>query len=50
MYIWKIILRKTVGELSIKEDTCEAATLNEARQIFEERHGVGLIVAGPFRV
>lgn len=51
MITWKIILRKAepVGTLAVETDTCEAATLNEARQIFEARHGTGRIVAGPMR-
>ena len=51
MNIWKIILRKAepVGTLAVETDTCEAATQEAARQIFEAKHGVGRIVAGPFR-
>lgn len=51
MITWKIILRKAepVGTLAVEVDTCEAATQAEARQIFEARHGVGRVVAGPFR-
>ncbi len=51
MHIWKIILRRAdpVGTLAVETDTCEAATQEAARQIFEARHGVGRIVAGPFR-
>ena len=51
MHIWKIILRKAepVGTLAVETDTCEAATQEAARQIFETIHGVGRIVAGPFR-
>ena len=51
MHIWKIILRtaEPVGTLAVETDTCEAATQEAARQIFEAKHGVGRIVAGPFR-
>jgi len=51
MATWKIILRKAepLGTLEIEVDTCEAPTLEDARKIFEERHGVGRVVSGPMK-
>lgn len=51
MATWKIILRKAepVGTLAIETDTCEAETQEQARQIFEARHGNARTVAGPMR-
>jgi hypothetical protein len=48
---WKIILRKAepAGTLEIEVDTCEAPTQEDARKIFEERHGVGRVVSGPMK-
>lgn len=52
MATWKMILRKAEppGTLAIETDVCEAATKEEASKIFEERHGVGRVVAGPMLV
>ncbi len=52
MATWKMILRKAEppGTLAIETDTCEAANKDEASKIFEERHGVGRVVAGPLLV
>jgi len=52
MYRYQIYLRKKEppGTLEIVEDFCDAKNRQEAQQIFEERHGFGLVVAGPNRV
>lgn len=52
MYRYQIFLRKKepVGTLEIVQDFCEAKNREEAQKIFEERHGFGLVVAGPNRV
>ncbi len=52
MHTYHIIFRKPepVGTLEIAEDFCEAKNREEAQKIFEERHGQGLVVAGPNRV
>lgn len=52
MATWKMVLRKAepVGTLAIETDTCEAPNKAEAAKIFEERHGVGRVVAGPMLV
>jgi len=50
MKTYKIILRVAHGVLEVREDTCQARNAEEAQKIFEERHGVELIVAGPLPV
>lgn len=49
---YRMILRKAEpkGTLEIMEDFCEAKTQEEARKIFEERHGLGRVVSGPTKV
>jgi hypothetical protein len=54
MPTYKMIFRDAenpnTSDLHIIEDFCEAANKNEASRIFEERHGVKYIVAGPIKV
>ncbi len=52
MPTYKMVLRQAepAGTLAVMEDTCEAKNRDEAAKIFEERHGVKRIVAGPFLV
>lgn len=52
MPTWKMILRKAEppGTLAVEVDYCEAEKKEEASKIFEERHGVGRVVAGPMIV
>ena len=52
MYTYEIILRKKepVGTLEMFKDTCVAKNREEATKIFEERHGVGYVIAGPNKV
>ena len=52
MPTYKIILRKPepVGTLAVMEDFCEAKSQEQAQQIMTDRHGVGRVVAGPFKV
>ena len=52
MATWKMILRKAEppGTLAIEVDFCEADKKEDAAKIFEERHGVGRVVAGPMLV
>ena len=52
MATWKMILRKAEppGTLAIEADTCEADNKEEQTKIFEARHGVGRVVAGPMLV
>jgi hypothetical protein len=52
MATWKMILRKAEppGTLAVEADFCEAEKKEEAAKIFEERHGVGRVVAGPMLV
>lgn len=52
MPTYKMIFRKPEppGTLEIMEDFCEAKDRNEAAKIFEQRHGVERVVAGPIKV
>jgi NADH:ubiquinone oxidoreductase subunit B-like Fe-S oxidoreductase len=54
MPTYKMIFRDAenpnTSDLHIIEDFCEAKTREEARQIFEDRHGVKYVVAGPIKV
>lgn len=52
MATYKMILRKPEppNSMAIMEDTCEAKNMEEARKIFEERHGNQRNVAGPIKV
>lgn len=51
MATWRMILRKPEpGTLDIMEDRCEAKNAEEASKIFNDRHGPGRVVAGPFKV
>lgn len=50
MATWRMILRKPGKTLDIMEDRCEAKTAEEAMKIFDDRHGPGRVVAGPFKV
>jgi len=52
MPTYKMIFRKPEppGTLEIMEDFCEAKDRNEAADIFEKRHGVERVVAGPIKV
>lgn len=52
MNAYKMILRKEnpPNTLLVEADFCEANTVEEARVIFEARHGNKRNVAGPFKV
>jgi hypothetical protein len=52
MPTYKMIFRKPepLGTLDIMEDYCEAKNRDEASKIFESRHGVERVVAGPIKV
>jgi hypothetical protein len=49
---WKMILRKAepIGTLAIESVFCEAETMEQARQFFENTYGVTRVVAGPILV
>ncbi len=52
MNTYRMIFRKPEppGTLEIMDDYCEANTREEAQKIFESRHGVERVVAGPIKV
>lgn len=54
MPTFKIILRDAenpgTSQLHVIEDTCEAKNKEEATKIFEARHGVKNVVAGPMKL
>ena len=44
---YEIFLRESLTSLKIVRETCQAANIKEAQQIFEQQHGNGRTVAGP---
>ena len=52
MPTYRMIFRKPEppGTLELMDDFVEAKNMEEAKRIFEERHGVGRVVAGPIKV
>lgn len=44
---YEIFLRESTTSLKIERQTCQAANIKEAREIFEQEYGNGRTVAGP---